>query len=278
MMNIPSASQTFCNTINTLTIFTPRKKLFLANLSLPQVLWVHRWLEKGRSSTRRLYFPLLVILLKMIYSCSRGVTITFFQFCFFSPTQTQLNVEFRQISLWLIAIGSIQAFVQDVQYGVGLINQHPVLVHWTAGELRDGSRGLWSPHRCNEMEYNVHLFDCHKRNVFISTPCVCIHFHAYLILMSAVCRARARLMNCNVIDVIHWSAQRVWRMSPVEPAGVSAVTVHHPGVHAVTSAQRAPQPRDADVNGGVDTNGTIIGTASSARQRADPADPADQGR
>lgn len=74
--------------------------------------------------------------------------------------------------------------------------------------------------------------------------------------MSAARRARARLMNCNVIDVIHWSAQRVRRMSPAEAAGVSAVTVHHPGVHAVTAAQRPPQPGDADVNGGVDTNGT----------------------
>lgn len=42
-------------------------------------------------------------------------------------------------------------------------------------------------------------------------------------------------MYCNVIDVIHWSAQRVWRTSPVEPAAMPAITVHILGAHTATS-------------------------------------------
>lgn len=90
-------------------------------------------------------------------------------------------------------------------------------------------------------------------------------FHAWrLILISGICHARARLMDCNVIDVIHWWAQRVWRMSPVEPAGASAITAHLLGVHKLASAEWTSQPRDADGEVILDTNGTVIGSRPSS--------------
>lgn len=134
-------------------------------------------------------------------------------------------------------IDSIQAFVQNVHYWVGIIIKPPLLLQWAASKIqKDGSQaGTFVPGemRCNVLctffwlpkERTCKLFNQYTLNMDWFS-CMIFDFDIWCLLC---------LMNCNVIDVIHWSAQRVWRMSPVEPAAVHAITVHLLGAHTVTS-------------------------------------------
>lgn len=164
------------------------------------------------------------------------------------------------MSLWLIVIESIQALCRKCNIK---LQQQSTPECWlaqrAASELQDGSQGLWDGRFGVPRQRSLQQPRFHQHSLNMAS------FHAWrLILISGICHARARLMNCNVIDVIHWWARRVWRMSPVEPAGASAITAHPLGVHTLTSAGWTSQPRDADGEVILDSNGTVIGSRPSS--------------